>query len=120
MSHFVLEKSVVLEVIFYQSTEDLVTTDLSFESPLIICPSPIVADGLRRLMPDNLEIITISKWVTDYLKSKNLKRSNKAELMLRLSSVWRHYFPKEEAHLFFKSFEMFTDLRSFSLNLELL
>ncbi|MDD4973379.1 MAG: PD-(D/E)XK nuclease family protein [Bacteriovorax sp.] len=110
----------MLEVIFYQSTEDLVAADLSIESPLIICPSPIVADGLRRLMPDNLEIITISKWVTDYLKSKNLKRSNKAELMLRLSSVWRHYFPKEEAHLFFKSFEMFTDLRSFSLNLELL
>ncbi|MBC7539268.1 MAG: PD-(D/E)XK nuclease family protein [Bacteriovorax sp.] len=120
MSHFVLEKSVVLEVIFYESTEDLVSANLSSESPLIICPSPIVADGLRRLMPENLEIITISKWVTDYLKTKNLKRSNKAELMLRLSSVWRHYFPKEEAHLFFKSFEMFTDLRSFSLNLELL
>ena len=110
----------MLDVIFYQSTEDLLTKEMSVGTPLIICPSPIVADGLRRLMPENVEILTISKWVTDYLKTKNLKRSNKAELMLRLSSVWRHYFPKQEAHLFFKAFEIFTDLRSFSLNLELL
>lgn len=109
----------MLEVIFYQSTEDLSSTEIS-GNPLIICPSPIIADGLRRLMPEHSEIITISKWVTDFLKSKNLKRSNKAELMLRLSSVWRHYFPEEEAHLFFKAFELFTDLRSFSLDIELL
>lgn len=119
LTHFVLEKSVVLEVIFYQSIEDLTGSSAS-GNPLVICPSPIVADGLRRLMPENREIITISKWVSDYLKTKNLKRSNKAELMLRLSSVWRHYFPEEESHLFFKSFELFTDLRSFSLNLEML
>ena len=110
----------MLEVIFYQSTEDLINVDSLSENPLIICPSPIVADGLRRLLHESHEIITISKWVTDYLKSQNLKRSNKAELMLRLSSVWRHYFPLEDAHLFLKAFEMFTDLRSFSLDLELL
>lgn len=109
----------MLEVIFYQTTDDLTKTGLA-GNPLIICPSPTVADGLRRFMPENSEIITISKWVSDYLKNKNLKRSNKAELMLRLSSVWRHYFPTEEAHLFFKSFELFTDLRSSSLELEML
>ncbi|RPJ76454.1 MAG: hypothetical protein EHM20_07425, partial [Alphaproteobacteria bacterium] len=109
----------MLEVIFYQTTKDLTEAEVS-ENPLVICPSPVVADGLRRLMPENSEIITISKWVTDYLKTKNLKRSNKAELMLRLSSVWRHYFPTEEGHQFFKSFELFTDLRSFTLNLEML
>lgn len=114
-----MEKSVVLEVIFYQTTKDL-TAGVSSEGPLIICPSPIVADGLRRSAPENLEIITISKWVSDYLKTKNVKKSNKAELMLRLSSVWRHYFSKEEASLFFKSFELFTELRSYSLNLEFL
>ncbi len=120
LPHFVLEKSVVLDVIFYQSTKDLSLADTTSASPLVICPSPLVADGLRRLMPANLEIITISKWVSDYLKIKNITRSNKAELMLRLSSVWRHYFPNEKAHQFFKAFEIFTDLRSFSLNLELL
>lgn len=110
----------MLDVIFYQSTEDLTMAEATSVNPLVICPSPLVADGLRRLMPSYFEIITISKWVSDYLKTKNQTRSNKAELMLRLSSVWRHYFPNEEAHLFFKAFEMFTDLRSFSLSLELL
>ena len=109
----------MLEVIFYQTTDDLSTSKAS-KNPLIICPSPLVADGLRRLLPKSSEVITISKWVSDYLKMKNLKRSNKADLMLRLSSVWRHYFPNEEAHYFFKSFELFTDLRSFSLNIEML
>lgn len=109
----------MLEVIFYQTTDDLSKADIS-QKPLIICPSPLVADGLRRLLPKDCEVITISKWVTDHLKEKNLKRSNKADLMLRLSSVWRHYFPDKEAHYFFKSFELFTDLRSFSLNLEML
>ena len=109
----------MLEVIFYQTTDDLSTGEAS-QNPLIICPSPLVADGLRRLLPKNSEVVTISKWVTDFLKAKKLKRSNKADLMLRLSSVWRHYFPNEDAHYFFKSFELFTDLRSFSLNIEML
>ncbi len=110
----------MLKVNFYQSTSDLINVNTSGDAPLIICPSPVVADGLRRLISTNIEILTISKWVTDYLKSKNLKRTNKAELMLRLSSVWRYYFPKEESIIFFKSFELFTDLRSFTLSLELL
>ena len=110
----------MLEVIFYQSTEDLIKDEDLSENPLIICPSPIVADGLRRLMSEKLEVVTISKWVSDYLKTSNLKRSNKSELMLRLSSVWRHYFPTKEAHLFLKAFEIFTDLRSFTLSLEML
>lgn len=118
--HFVLEKSVVLEVVLYQFTEDLIPTNTSLEKPLIICPSPIVADGLRRLMSETSDIMTISKWVNDYLKTKNIKKINKSELMLRLSSIWHHYFPEDEAYLFFKSFELFTELRSFSLNLELL
>jgi CRISPR/Cas system-associated exonuclease Cas4 (RecB family) len=118
-SHFVLEKSVVLEVVFYKNQGELISS-LSSKGSLIVCPSPLIADGLRRQLPKGAEVITISKWVSDALKNKNLTRSNKAELMLRLSSVWRHYFPKEEAHLFFKSFELFTELRSFTLDLNLL
>jgi len=110
----------LLDVVFYHTTRDLADVELDSVKPLVICPSPLVADGLRRLMPAGLEIITISKWVSDFLKSKNLKKSNKAELMLRLSSVWRHYFPEEEAEIFFRSFELFTELRSFTLNLDLL
>lgn len=110
----------MLDVVFYHTTQDLAAVELDSVKPLVVCPSPLVADGLRKLMPSGLEIITISKWVSDFLKSKNQKKSNKAELMLRLSSVWRHYFPEEEAEIFFRSFELFTELRSFTLNLDLL
>ncbi len=110
----------MLEVIFYKSTNDIAQKKNLDINPLIICPSPLIADSLRRLFVEETEVITISKWIGDILKSKKLEKINKSELMLRLSSVWRHYFPNEEAHLFFKSFELFTELRSFSLNLELL
>jgi len=115
-----LEKSVVLEVIFYQTIEELKKNDSKSVAPLIICPSPVIADGLRRFMLKESEIITISKWVTDYLKINGQKRMSKAELMLRLSSVWRHYYPEEESHYFFNAFEIFTDLRSYTLSLDLL
>lgn len=110
----------MLDVVFYHTTQDLAHAEFDSHKPLIICPSPLVADGLRRLMPPGLEIITISKWVSDFLKLKNKKKANKAELMLRLSSVWRHYFPESDIQIFLRSFELFTDLRSFSLNLDLL
>ncbi len=110
----------MLDVVFYHSTQDLVDVEFDSVKPLVVCPSPLVADGLRRLLPAGLEIITVSKWVSDHLKQKNQKKSNKAELMLRLSSVWRHYFPHEDSEIFFRSFEMFTELRSFTLNLDLL
>lgn len=110
----------MLDVVFYQTTHDLVDAEFDSCKPLIVCPSPLVADGLRRLMPAGLEIITISKWVSDFLKLNNKKKSNKAELMLRLSSVWRHYFPETDIQIFLRAFELFTDLRSFSLNLDLL
>jgi RecB family exonuclease len=113
-------RKALLDVVFYHTTHDLAGAEFDSVKPLIVCPSPLVADGLRRLLRPGLEIITISKWVSDFLKTKNKKKSSKAELMLRLSSVWRHYFQDEDAQVFFRSFEIFTDLRSFTLNLDLL
>lgn len=113
-------RKALLDVVFYHTTHDLAELEFDSIKPMIVCPSPLVADGLRRLMPGGLEIITISKWVSDYLKSLNKKKSNKAELMLRLSSAWRHYFPETDIQIFLRAFEIFTDLRSFSLNLDLL
>ena len=113
----------MLDVIFYQSTDDLLVAFSEVAKsnvPIVICPSPLVADGLRRSISEEIEVITISKWVTDFLKIKNMKRTKKSELMLRLSSVWRHYFPEAQAHIFFKSFEVFTELRSYTLSLDLL
>lgn len=88
-------------------------------SCLVICPSPQIADNLRLQIPE-LEILTISKWTTDHLKNKGLVRARKSELMIKLAAVWRHYFTTHPTSLFLQSFELFTELRSITLDLELL
>ena len=114
-----MEKSVVLEVNFFESNQDLLEQLKVGHAPLVICPSPKVADNLRSLVPE-LEVLTISKWTSDHLKSLNFSRSRKSELMIKLSAVWRHYFPDEKSAVFMDAFELFTELRSYTLNLDLL
>ena len=109
----------MLEVVFYDSNQDLLSKMQRESAPLVICPSPLIADNLRNLLPE-LEIITISKWTADHLKGLGLVRARKSELMVKLSAVWKHYFPNEKTTIFLESFELFTELRSFTLNLELL
>ena len=109
----------MLEVVFYQNNQDLLKKLQDESPPLIICPSPQVADNLRSLAPE-LNIITISKWTSDHLKKLGLTRSRKSELMIKLSAVWRHYFPLEQTPVFLEAFELFTELRSYTLDMGLL
>lgn len=108
----------MLDVVFYQSNQELIKK-LRAMSCLVICPSPQIADNLRLQIPE-LEILTISKWTSDHLKNKGLVRARKSELMIKLAAIWRHYFNAHPTSLFLESFEMFTELRSITLNLELL
>lgn len=89
----------MLEVVFYQNNQDLLQKLKDEMPPLVICPSPQVADNLRSLAPE-LDIITISKWTSDHLKKLGVSRSRKSELMIKLSAVWRHYFPSEPTAVF--------------------
>ena len=109
----------MLEVVFYQNNQNLLKKLQDKNPPLIICPSPQVADNLRSLAPE-LNIITISKWISDHLKKLGLTRSRKSELMIKLSAVWRHYFPSEQTAVFLEAFELFTELRSYTLDMGLL
>lgn len=109
----------MLEVVFYQNNQDLLQKLKDENPPLVICPSPQVADNLRSLAPE-LDIITISKWTSDHLKKLGLSRSRKSELMIKLSAVWRHYFPTEPTAVFLEAFELFTELRSYTLDMGLL
>lgn len=109
----------MLEVVFFESNQDLLGQLKAGNVPLVICPSPKIADNLRNLVPE-LEVITISKWTSDHLKTMSLSRSRKSELMIKLAAVWKHYFPGEKTTVFMEAFELFTELRSYTLNLELL
>jgi hypothetical protein len=106
-------------MIFYESKHDLIEKLKNGAPPLVVCPSPVVADGLRTLVPE-LDIVTISKWTTDHLKTLGLKRSKKSELIIKFGAVWRHYYPNESFNVFYQAFELFTELRSYTLSLELL
>jgi hypothetical protein len=106
-------------MIFYQSNHDLIEKLTNGAPPLVVCPSPVIADGLRTLIPE-LNIITISKWTTDHLKTLGLKRSKKSELIIKFGAVWRHYYPTESFNIFYQAFELFTELRSYTLSLDLL
>lgn len=108
----------MLEVVYYQSNEDLFD-NIDISTSLIIAPSPLIADNLRSVVPE-ANVVTISKWVSDQLSKTKKQRIRKSELMLRLSAVWKHYFPEGKAQTFREHFELFTELRAFTLNLELL
>lgn len=109
----------MLEVVLYQSNQDLFEQLSADTNRQIICPSPSVADNLRLSLPHS-DIITISKWVSNHLKNLKESKSRKSDLMLNLAAVWRHYFPAGKAAHFREAFDLFTELRSFTLELELL
>jgi len=111
----------VLSVNLYKNIDEFfLHKESQFPNHLFICPGPLVADSVRSLLGSTTETITIAKWVNDSLKLQNQEKIKKSELLLRLSSVWRHYFPVSQEQIFFRAFEIFTDLRSFTLDKDLL
>lgn len=81
----------------------------------VVCPSPKITDSFRQATNSKYEVVTIANWVGQNFEDK--KKVGKSELMLRFSSAWRNYFPEASELLFYNSFELFTELRSFSLDL---
>ena len=118
-TQYVLEKIIVLEMALYKSNQELVEDLNKVESNTIICPSPIIADKLRSLIPRK-NVITISKWISDNLAIASQKKIKKADLLIKLASIWQK-FNKDGTYSQFKShFDIFTELRSYSLDLGLL
>lgn len=114
-----MEKSVVLKVVFFESNKDLSCLLKNDPSSVIVCPNPKTADNLRDFLEER-EIVTISKWVADHLRTQKKTRIKKSDLMIKLSAIWRHYYPKEKTSTFMEAFELFTEIRSYTLNVELL
>ena len=111
----------MLIVNLYKSIEEFCFEQKnSLQETRYICPGPVIADGVRSILGSNAEVLTIAKWVNDNLKKQNKKRIMKSELLLRLSAIWRHYFPIAGEQVFFRAFEIFTDFRSFTLDQNLL
>lgn len=86
---------------------------------LIVCPDPKTADNARNFWGGEFEVTTIASWIKKY-QNENLTRLGKAELMLKLASAWRIYFKEAPNHLFYNAFELFTELRSFTLDISII
>jgi len=96
----------------------------------IICPNPQLADDIRGHIidgseVDNFESLTISKFVKDELAETFgqeilLKRIQKADLLLILGSAFRTMFPDKSYELFLNGFNLYTEMRSFTLKEDLM
>ena len=93
----------------------------------IITPSPAKADALRSMLNESskFDVVTISKFTSDLMKSlredkEQLPLKRKAELILIFGTLKDKYFPELGYEQFNQAYNLFSDLRSFTLNEEAL
>jgi hypothetical protein len=96
-------------------------------STTFICPSPTVADATRSRLSsvanyDKLMVTTVSSFIAGESKKNcpNLKLYNKSQMLLLLRRVANKYFENLSHDVFIRSFDLFSDLRSYTLDLTLL
>lgn len=92
-----------------------------------ITPSPAKADGIRSRLknPDGSDVITISKFTSSLVEAlfedkdpPDIKR--KAELLLIFGILKDQYLAELSFEQFIQAYNLFSDLRSFTLNAEAL
>lgn len=88
---------------------------------VFICPNPTLADDTRLVLGEAHEVLTISKFMSNLLERAECPQKvvRKSELMLELATIWKKYDPELSLELFGQAFNLFTELRSFSLQKEL-
>ena len=117
----------MLSVYLYSNSKeiyDLELLDESVEKVKIICPHPMAADALRGKINDigRVEVLTISKFSSELLSivDPELVARRKAELLGQLATIWKKKLSTFSADSFFDSFNLFTELRGYSLDYELI
>lgn len=88
-----------------------------------ICADPTRADNISHLISGrNIYPITIAQFVKELIKKENsdLKIYRKSELFLELSVIWKKAGGKQLFNTFNAAFNLFTDYRGFTNNIELI
>ncbi len=121
------EIGLALSVIFTEKASDGMNLNLRFREGLeswdIICPNPSIADAMRNSVtrydgPLEFETLTINKFLQDlfvkfYPEDKVVRKSH---LLKYLATIWKNIYPDQRDSFFHQAFNVFTDLRSFTLN----
>ncbi len=88
-----------------------------------ITPSPAKADGLRSLLVENAssDVVTIAKFTSELIKhlwegAEPPEVKRKAELLLIFGILKNKYLPELGYEQFTQAYNLFSDLRSFTLN----
>ncbi len=123
----------MLRVKLYENSSELYSledyVDLHKESnPVFVVPAPAIADDIRKhlqgLSSLSFDVKTISNFRKEQLKelSNSSQEKSKADLLLILSVAWEKFFSEDTLfntdsyETFIRAFNLFTDLRSFSLD----
>ena len=96
------------------------STDIRFlktgDKTLVITPDPRCADSLRLILPE-VNVITIADFISSSWKKEIIRKSN---FMLTLGAAWKILHPQKSYIEFSRIFNLFTDLRSYSLDFEVI
>ncbi len=91
-----------------------------------ITPSPAKADGLRSFMTGSNDVITIAKFTSNILEllwpeeNSAPKVKRKSELLLVMGLMKNKFLPELGYEQFIQAWNLFSDLRSFTLDLSAL
>jgi len=120
----------MLSVSLYENSLELFSLDFIENKELktiVVCPSPLLADDFRSQVSQNqtladLNVVTISKFISEELAAVDSEVAvyRKADLILHLSTIWKATYPELGHETFFQAFNLFTELRSYTLDLELI
>ncbi len=116
-----------LSVIFTEKASDGMNLNLNLREELenwdIICPNPSIADAMRSSVaryqgPLHFETHTINKFLQDLFVKFYPEQSvvRKSYLLKYLATIWKNIYPDQRDSFFHQAFNVFTDLRSFTLN----
>lgn len=117
-----------MQIVYFSQKDQFLAEMQSISDELLfVAPSPAKADNLRALIKSTkaVDVITIAKFTSDLLKSlwdeesrPEIKR--KAELLLIFGILKNKYFPSLGFEQFNQAYNLFSDLRSFTLDEEAL
>jgi len=116
-----------LSVIFTEKASDGMNLRLELRPEIekweIICPNPAIADAMRNSLSryqglNEFETLTINKFLQDLFQRfyPEVSVVRKSHLLKYLATIWKNIYPNERESYFHQAFNVFTDLRSFTLN----
>ena len=113
-----------MQIVYFSQKEQFLTEMETLGQTLVfVAPSPAKADGLRTRLPGKSthDVITIAKFtsnlVQDLWKGEDKPQvKRKSELLLIFGILKNKYLPELGYEQFSQAYNLFSDLRSFTLN----